>query len=319
MLVVVWRITGRCPLRCPFCAYGIDAPRLHGDADEAQVRRFSKVLADYQQHTGQAVLVSWLGGEPLLWPALPALTRHVVHDLHLKVSATTNGMTLGAASVREHLAECYAELTLSIDGFAPFHDRMRGWPGAFEQLHAGVCALAAMAPRPRLRANTVLMRDNIADYPALCHELAEWGMDELTFNQLGGNDRPEFYPGHRLCMEDVTWLTEQLPTLSASLQERGVRLSGSAGYLERIRATTLGRRLPVENCDPGARFLFVDEMGHAAPCSFTTSGYGVPVDDLRTPADLLQLPLRFAEQRRAKTHAACLDCHSTQVFHKFAA
>lgn len=319
MLIVVWRVIGRCPLACPFCAYGGEEPRLHADADPALIRRFSAVLAAYQEYTHQPVLVSWLGGEPLLWAELPALSRHLSRNLGLRLSATTNGMTLGSAAVRGHLAECYTELTVSIDAIGEEHNRMRCWPGGYEVLRDGIAALASMSQRPRLRVNTVLMHDNVRQYPALCRELAEWGIDELTFNQLGGNDRPEFYPGHRLSAEDVTYLEDTLPALSEEMQTRGVRLACHPGYLKRFRMTALGQRLPVADCAPGTRFLFIDENGLAAPCSFTTSGYGVPLEELRTPADLCQLPLRFAEKRQVARHAACLDCHSTQVFQKFAA
>ncbi len=318
MLVVVWRVTGTCPLHCPFCAYGRQR-ETHASARPSQVRAFARVLADYQTHTGQPVLVSWLGGEPLLWPELPALSRHLHHDLALNISATTNGMTLESATVRDHLADCYTELTVSIDGPAHFHDAMRDWPGGFQRLEQGIRALAQKSPRPRLRVNTVLMRQNLPLYPALCHALAEWGVDELTFNQLGGNDRPEFHPEHRLRESDVEELSLMLPALVQSMQARGVRLGCHPGYLQRLRMTARGQALPVADCAPGARFLFVDEEGLAAPCSFTTSGYGVSIDELRTPADIVRLPLRFAAMRRERRHPACLDCHSTQVFQKFAA
>ncbi|WP_218281224.1 hypothetical protein [Verrucomicrobium spinosum] len=44
-------------------------------ADPAEIRRFAAVLADWSQATGRPVLLSWLGGEPLLWKPLEALTR----------------------------------------------------------------------------------------------------------------------------------------------------------------------------------------------------------------------------------------------------
>ena len=58
------------------------------------------------------------------------------------------------------------------------HDPMRGWPGGFEKLRLWVPALAREARRLgsdlKLRANVVLMRQNVADFAALCSELAEW-------------------------------------------------------------------------------------------------------------------------------------------------
>ena len=77
---------------------------------------------------------------------------------------------------------------------------------------------------PRLRANVVLMRNTIADFEALCMELAGWGIAEITFNQLGGRDRPEFFPAHRLLPDDAAWLTSEIPRLRARLNGLGVQL-----------------------------------------------------------------------------------------------
>ena len=314
MFVVVWRITERCNLSCGFCAYSRTLERSRREADPAEVLRFGRVLAAFQEATGQRVLVSWLGGEPLLWPALAELSATFSDTLGLALSTTTNGTALASPRVREMLATHFAELTVSIDGLTDFHDRVRGWPGGFASLRESVRALEGPALR---RANTVLMRDNIADYPALCRELATWGFRELTFNQLGGNDRPEFHAIHRLHAEQVRALWAALPALRNELAARGVTLRGSPAYLRRIEATTSGARLPVEDCQPGARFLFIDEMGRAAPCSFTAAGYSVPISELRTVADLRNLPQRFATMRSAQRLAPCLDCHSTQVCEKF--
>lgn len=317
MLIVVWRITERCNLGCAFCAYSRTLVRSRSEADPTEVRRFGRVLADFQQTTGQSVLVSWLGGEPLLWPMLAELSEHFSETLGLTLSTTINGTALAAPRVRDLIAKCFTELTVSVDGFANFHDRVRDCPGGFDALRENVRAFAALDAKTLLRANTVLMRGNVADYPALCRELATWGFRELTFNQLGGNDRPEFYADNRLLAAQVSELFATLSALRTELAELGVELRGSPAYLHRIAATTYGERLPVQDCEPGARFLYIDERGIAAPCSFTTAGYGAPISEVRDVADLLALPHRFAAMRQTERLAPCLDCHSTQVFEKF--
>src|SRR5688572_19047034 len=69
-MIVVWRVTERCNLSCAFCAYDRRVRRPRQDADPASILAFGAVLADYQHRTGDSVLVSWLGGEPLIWPPL---------------------------------------------------------------------------------------------------------------------------------------------------------------------------------------------------------------------------------------------------------
>jgi MoaA/NifB/PqqE/SkfB family radical SAM enzyme len=319
-VVIVWRVTERCNLACGFCAYDRTVPRRRRDADPAAIRAFGEVLADYQGATSDRVLVSWLGGEPLLWRPLAALTAaFTARDL--RISTTTNGSSLASLAVRAHLLEHYSELTVSVDGFAPFHDQVRGWKGGFAAVRGGVVALAeerrCAGHGPRLRANVVLMRDNIADFPALCAELVSWGIDEVTFNQLGGSDRPEFYPAHRLLPTQVDALAAELPGLRQRLARDGARLCGGVRYLDRIRSTAAGRRLPVQDCDPGAEFLFVTEDGRVAPCSFTVDGYGIPIDRLTSLHEFLELRARFAAARRDDRLPVCDDCPSTHVFAKF--
>ncbi|HEY2081247.1 MAG TPA: radical SAM protein [Verrucomicrobiae bacterium] len=322
-MIVVWRITQHCNLSCPFCAYDRTTFRRRKDADPAVVRRFGTVLFAYQHATKDSVLVSWIGGEPFLFPYLARLTVFFASELKLRVSATTNGTTLGSAKIRDHILAHYSELTISVDGIGPVHDNLRSWPGGFSTLREGVTYLAEAKRQngrgPRLRANVVLMRQTLVDFEPLCVELANWGIEEITFNQLGGRDRPEFFPEHRLSSENAAWLAAEIPPLRARLAKLGVRLNGSDNYLRRIRASSRDEFIPVTDCRPGERFLFINENGIAAPCNFTTRNYGIPVEELDGPPALLELPKRFGQLRTENGLAACEDCHSTQVFEKFAA
>lgn len=69
-MIVLWRVTERCNLACGFCAYDRRLPGIRLEAQSADVKRFAGLLGAYQQVTGTRVLVSWLGGEPLLWEPL---------------------------------------------------------------------------------------------------------------------------------------------------------------------------------------------------------------------------------------------------------
>ena len=319
-MIVLWRVTERCNLACGFCAYDRRLRRARRDTEVDSVRRFAAVLGALQRRTGERVLLSWLGGEPLLWAPLPGLCEELRVTHGLSLSLTTNGSTLHKSDARRSILANLSELTVSVDGFAGFHDAMRGRAGLWERVRQGVCALARDRDPAnlRLRANVVLMRDNLDDFPALCEELAGWGIDEITFNALGGRDRPEFHPAHRLRAEDVQRLQDLVPSLRERLSRRGVRLCGGDAYLGRIRALVDERALPVDDCDPGERFLFVDERGRLAPCSFTCTDYGVHVDEVRSLDDLYALPGRFRAARRRAPAASCADCPSNHVFAKFA-
>jgi MoaA/NifB/PqqE/SkfB family radical SAM enzyme len=320
-MVVVWRVTEHCNLSCKFCGYDRELARPRKDADPQVVLSLGAVLAEYQHSTGDAVLVSWLGGEPLLWAPLTSLTRTLCQDYQLRVSTTTNGTSLASADMRAHLLEFYSELTVSVDALGSLHDELRGWRGGFASLERYVTALAEqkrlLNHGPVLRANVLLMRETVTDFEPLCIRLANWGIEEITFNQLGGNDRPEFYPAHRLLPQQAEALAIQLPGLRNELIKKGVRLRGGDAYARRIQATSRGERLAIKDCQPGQRFLFINESAQVAPCSFTVSPFGIPAKEITSVSDLHDLPQRFSQLRRRQPSPLCEDCHSTQVFEKF--
>ena len=130
-MIVLWRVTERCNLSCGFCAFDRSLERPRREADPRDVFRFAEVLASYREATDDEVMVSWLGGEPLLWPPLEEMSRVLHTRLGLRISTTTNGTGLRSRATRELLRAHFAELTVSVDGLAATHERLRGWPGGY--------------------------------------------------------------------------------------------------------------------------------------------------------------------------------------------
>jgi MoaA/NifB/PqqE/SkfB family radical SAM enzyme len=319
-LVLVWRVTERCDTRCPFCAFDAGLRRPRRELDAAEALRFGDLVARWAEDRGRGVLVSWLGGEPLLWPELET-TSATLRSRGLQIGLTTNGRGLGDPDRRRWALDSLDELTLSIDGPPSVHDRIRGRPGSGRELLATLRALRGGRgdrPRPLLRVNTVLMRGNVDRFPELVGLVADAGADELTFNALGGRDRPEFFPANRLRPADVESFAASLPDLRLDAGRRGLQVRGAGSYLARLRASAAGVPLPVEDCGPGRDFWFVEVDGRLAPCSFTAAEYGIPIAELERPSDLDALPARLATARLRRRAGPCLDCPSTHVHAKFA-
>lgn len=315
--VVVIEATTRCNLACAFCAHDQRLPHPRTALAVEPMRQFLQLLGAHASQSSERVLVSWLGGEPLLAKAVVALTEEAKDTLPLRFSATTNGTRLSEAAVRDHIRRCYDELTVSVDGLAAFHDAMRGRAGVFKALKEGVQRLAAEAPALKLRANVVLMRHNFAEFPALCEELVSWGVQEVTFNQLGGRDRPEFYPKNRLTLEQAQQLPAMVAAAAASLSGAGIHLSYSTAYFHRILASASNEALPIRDCRPGQHYLFVNAQGRVAPCAFTTEEYGVELASLKVTSDIANISSMFAVRQREQQAPACRDCPCTNVHGKF--
>lgn len=326
-LVVVWRITEVCNLGCPFCGYSRHLHRPRADADVGQVKAFGELLSHYARSSSRDVLVSWLGGEPLRWPPLLDLACVFKRDFKLRLGVTTNGTALTSEVVRRQLVENFDELTLSLDGPPDLHNRLRDAPGLYDQLDDSLTRLRSLKEREKrplhLHVNVVLMRDNVHLFEDICRRAAGWGAEKLTFNGLGGRDRPEFFRDHRLLPGDVARLKERLPGLRARMAKLGLTICGSERYLERLTSSAENRAMSpagdpaLGGCQPGRHFLFIDERGAIGPCSFTARDYGFSINMLRSADDLSYLLARLAERMRRQPLKVCLDCPSTQVFGKF--
>ena len=217
-MILLWRVSEKCNFSCGFCAYDqtLDFPR--GAANPAEVLRVVALFHDLAQQRNEQLHVSWLGGEPFLWRPLLDLSEQVSKMGNIAISATTNGSRLSAPAVRQHILSYFAELTISIDGPANVHDQLRGVPGSFEKIRKAVQMLVAeraqSAAPLKLRVNAVMMRRTVPHLEMLCRTLADWGVDEITFNQLGGRDRPAYFPANCLRPDDVAHLRAMLPALT---------------------------------------------------------------------------------------------------------
>ena len=312
--VVVWRVTERCNLACGFCAFDRTLPFARREMALDDVVRFIDLLGELRLRDGRDALVSWLGGEPFLWPHLePATIR--ARDAGLQTSLTTNGLALASTRWLEFARTWLDELTISIDGTAALHDQLRGQHGQHARLLDAVRALRGS--RAALKVNTVLMADNVHAFEEMALELADAGVGALTFNALGGRDRPGFHAQHQLSLEQIDRFVEALPRVRARVAERGMAILGGNAYLARLTASARGEPLAIDDCGPGEHFCFIDAEGTVAPCSFSSEGIGVPLEALRTVDDLVALPKTFARRRDQARLAVCRDCPSTQVFSKF--
>jgi MoaA/NifB/PqqE/SkfB family radical SAM enzyme len=316
-LVVVCRVSTRCNLSCGFCAYDRRLRFARDTLSDTRIEHLIRLMSARHRSPAEAPpLLSWLGGEPLLWPRWTHFSARA-HAKGLAVSATTNGSTLWQPRARAAVLEHLDELTVSVDAIGAQHDRLRGWRGGYACTLAALQALArdrGEASRLRLRANIVLMRSTIGQFAELSAALAQAGVDEISFNLLGGRDRPEFHALEAVSAAAFAEFAERLPQVQEALARSGVRLSGDPAYLRRLGAATQAQPWPVADCDPGTQFLFVDEHGLVAPCAFTPTEYGLVLDQI---SDLAELPARFRAARLARCAQACGDCPSTQVFGKF--
>lgn len=316
--VVVVRVNTHCSLGCLYCGFSRDVHRPRIAIPTQAFLRFAEVLSDFQLRQHRPVMVSLLGGEPYQWSDWESVALRLV-QLGLKVSATTNGLALEDPRIAQQVVRYMDEITFSIDGLSYLHDSLRAMPGMHQRLEQIVQRVIALRVdrRPLIRVNSVLTRHNIDQFESFAHQMADWGADQLTYNQLGGNDRPSFYPHNRLLETQIKNFRKAFPRWQSDLRRRGLDLRGSDGYLHRIECTSRSEAIAIEDCSPADGFLFVDELGRASPCSFTSDSLGVAIDTLTNAAAIESLTERWQQQRKQSRPKACDDCHATHIHSKF--
>ena len=317
-LVVVVRVATDCSLGCQHCGFSRDLSFARREIDTSTLIKLGASLQSIQERSNRRVLVSWLGGEPLQWTAWRDMSARFKNNFGLALSVTTNGLSLASDSVRSFALSYFNEITISIDGLETHHDFMRGCPGMFQRLKSVVEKIRQEREpgQNRLRVNTVLTEFNASSFPEFCRQMALWGFDELTFNALGGNDRPAFFAEHRLTVPQVEALSTELDRIRVECHDMGLGIRGGPGYVNRLLASVRGERIPIDDCKPGESFLFVDERGLVSPCSFTCGTLGIPVDQwIAEGAD--KSSQKFLGIKRVVRPAACEDCLATNVFDKF--
>jgi MoaA/NifB/PqqE/SkfB family radical SAM enzyme len=123
----------------------------------ADYARGAKKLAQFG-----SMFISLAGGEPLLRPDLPEITREIA-EFHLPF-VTTNGWLATPQVAEAMMAAGLWGVSISIDYADPaLHDTARGRPGAWEQAWRAVEMFTAARKFDYQRVNVmaVLMKDNL--------------------------------------------------------------------------------------------------------------------------------------------------------------
>lgn len=231
-------INSRCNMKCQMCDVGrryedsmfyknLVGPGADGRGD-FPIERFETLMDEVRAFHP---FVSITSTEPLLYEPLPRAIR-AAKSRGLGVNVTTNGLLLSRRH-SELLASGLNRLTISLDGPADVHDRIRGVPGAFRTIEKGLIELIEQKrrtgnPRPAITINTVITNLNAGTLGLLLEALPLADLEQVTFalmsfchqeladrhNALWGGK----YPASRTCLEgDTDPSRVDVPSLKAEL------------------------------------------------------------------------------------------------------
>jgi len=181
-------VTSACNAKCRHCFYPINQRKRELTLEE--IDRLLRTMPPIR-------LLLFSGGEPFLRKDLP----EIIHAYHrytrfFTASIPTNGYSasrIGAMIERicEPFPDLHIGVSVSLDGMADFHDRVRQVPGLWTSAIETLRSVVELGKRfPNLTAGviTVFMRENQGELDALCRYIH----DEIrptfhTLNFIRGN------------------------------------------------------------------------------------------------------------------------------------
>ena len=137
-------ITNHCNLRCQMCGQWSQEGYVRGNTEvlkhELTLADWKRVVDEIAIHGIPSVLLR--GGEVFMFPGIIELLDYI-HAQGMFISIDTNGTMLEQfAADLVRIGKIH--LTVSVDGPEPIHDAVRGIPGTFQKLKAGVSKIAEL-------------------------------------------------------------------------------------------------------------------------------------------------------------------------------
>lgn len=135
-----WECTLRCNLRCRHCGSDCKVSSLHPDMP---FKDFAKVLDSVKRHYDpHKIMVMLTGGEPLMRKDIAECGK-AIYDMEFPWGIVSNGMLMTPGKIGSLLSAGLHSATISLDGFEPEHEWMRGVKNSFRNASEAIRILAA--------------------------------------------------------------------------------------------------------------------------------------------------------------------------------
>jgi len=266
--------------------------------------------------------VKWVvlsGGEALMHSDLWALCE-MLKEINIKITILSTGLLL--KKYAEEATTWSDEITVSLDGSAEIHDKIRNIPNAYQKLESGIKALREIKPDFRVTGRCVLQRLNYFDLPNIIDSAADLGLSQISFFAADVSstafNRPQGWKPERVA--DVALTSEEAAEfreiVEKTIKEHHDKFANGfiAESPEKMRrlityysALNGDDELPVVHCNAPWVSTVIEADGSVRPCFFhRTLGniHDKPLPDILNSSDAR----RFRRQLDVKRDPICRKC-----------
>jgi len=249
-LSVVWDITYKCNLDCFFCdRQTIYHDKMNKDLELSEAKMVVDNLVD-----ADVMTLGITGGEPLLRNDLEELAKYA-KDKGLITTLSTNGALL-TRSRAQRLVNSFHSISVSLDGLADTHDRIRGKKGTYDKVIQGLKHLTTTNPRAcAICVSFVLNKFNFQEIRKVFDTVRNMGVDFFFIAPVIGS-------GSWVIPEDAIkpWM-EQILEMKVNYR---YHLPQSYYFINHISDYITGT-VP-KLCDAGQLYLAVNNEGKLFLC-----------------------------------------------------
>ena len=244
-----FQLTGRCNLRCIFCGQQNGMFGDRSGSREIPPEKWIEIAETRRPLTPKPQIILW-GGEPLLYEPFDRLARYL-SDAGFELGIITNGTLIDRHA--ELLNRCFKAIYISLDGDAPYHNRIRG-KGVFERVERNIGLLKERSGE--LIFLSTLADENVESAPDLPRILGKLGPDRIHLQRLMYFSRAEI-DAYR------AWLRREFQTDDPTI-EVWHREEDSA-YREKLEKALAEVRRRAENGEYPCP-VFLNPHGGDSPC-----------------------------------------------------
>ncbi|MBI2800524.1 MAG: radical SAM protein [Gammaproteobacteria bacterium] len=261
-------VNERCNVRCRYC----DFWRLESYQSEMTIEQWQHALLDIKEFVGK-YSISFSGGEPFMKKGFIDLLGWC-REQDIEAGVTTNGSAFSRKTAARTVAARPLNVNISCDGpDAATHDYLRGWPGLFDTLSAGINHLRAEQHAQGIDfpiiVKPTINKANFRKMPDIVH----WA-------ERAGASAVNFQPMHRSTQEtyDELWVDtekdladlERVTELLCDMHARGHAIVNQPAILRLMAPHFREERAPAKigACRVGLRDFFIRTNGDVELCFF---------------------------------------------------
>jgi MoaA/NifB/PqqE/SkfB family radical SAM enzyme len=263
-------VNERCNVKCRYCEYW----RLPQYKDEMSIEEWQNALLSVKDFVG-TFSISFSGGEPFIKPGFLDLMMFC-HQNGIHAGVTTNGSALNRKNAEKLVAAHPWNLNVSVDApLAEVHDYLRGWPGLFEKLSAGIRYVREERDRRGLDFPIIVKptvgKKNFRYLPDMVEWATKTGATAINFQPM---DRwtPETYNELWIEQDELPEL-QQVVDRMLELKRQGAPIVNSELVISLLVKHFREESAPPETmpCRVGMRDFFIRTNGDIEVCFFYPS------------------------------------------------